>query len=57
MEVAETQDWRQLLDALIDDLKANGSLRDPRVEDAFRAVPRHDSFVATALRPVAACTG
>jgi protein-L-isoaspartate(D-aspartate) O-methyltransferase len=37
-----SQDWRPLLGAMVEGLKARGSLSDARVEDATRAVPRHE---------------
>jgi protein-L-isoaspartate(D-aspartate) O-methyltransferase len=36
-----TEDFRPLLDALVDELRAGGALRSPEVERALRAVPRH----------------
>ena len=34
--------WRPLLDAMVDKLKADGHLHDPRIEQAMRSVPRHE---------------
>lgn len=34
--------WRELLNAMVDKLKADGMLTDPRVEHAMRTVPRHE---------------
>lgn len=33
--------WRSLNDELIDELKRNGHVNDPRIEMAFRSTPRH----------------
>ncbi len=44
MDYTTEQDagWRELLDAMVGKLKDDGVLTDPRVEDAMRAVPRHE---------------
>jgi protein-L-isoaspartate(D-aspartate) O-methyltransferase len=56
MDTASNQDWRPLLDAMVERLKERGTLRDARVEDALRAVPRHE-FLLRDSDPEEAYTG